>query len=97
MTLVVAKEVAFDAFLADKVIEALSALFSMEVSAVVALEVADFVVLGLALLLREAEPGGEDEDRADDGSHDPQTAEIFDSHFCSHLNPLLKVDALIQV
>ena len=64
MALVVFEEVALDTLPTNKVINALSALFAMEVLAVVTLILANFVISRLASLLLEGEVGREDEDSA---------------------------------
>ena len=64
MALVVFEEVALDTLPTNKVINALSALFTMEVLTVVTLILANFVISRLASLLLEGEVGREDEDSA---------------------------------
>ena len=64
MALVVFEEVALDTLPTNKVINALSALFTMEVLAVVTLILANFVISRLACLLLEGEVCREDEDSA---------------------------------
>ena len=97
MALVVFEEVALDALPTHKVIDTLGALLSVEVLTIVALVLAHLVVARLASLLLEGQVGREDEDSADERSHDPKAAQVFDTNISSHLDPLLEIDSLVQI
>lgn len=95
MALVVTKEVALDTLIANEVINAFRTLLAMEVATVVALIVTDSIVLWLALLLFEAQVGGQDEHSTDDGRHEPESTKILHTYLCRHLDSLLQIDALV--
>lgn len=80
MALIVFEEVALDTLSTNEVINALSALFTMEVLAVVTLILANFVIARLASLLLERQVGREDKDSTNESSHDPKAAQVFHSN-----------------
>ena len=69
----------------------------MEIGAVVALVVADFVVVRLALLLRERHECGHHEDGSDHDRYQSKSDQVANPDGSCVLDPLLQVDALIHV